>query len=530
MNRKLVVTVIVSIGALALAGLAFASQYGGSTSKAEFSDSRGGAIQTEPPPSVPSAPDPEQVPPSSPAPVLEGQRFLYSASDIAVYQMRMSKPGPYFSTGDAGHGGAYSPNDGQRSLRLASEFLKNPQESYWIQPDLPYSSGDAWPSSSVYTKPMHAAWVYMTVPTHPNRDDLRLELKDLLLHHATDSSHDYSDAAIYPVDFPGFAPSPVFGTSHWMTRLIKARDMLGRESFTADENAILDEWFYGYANWTFKWLHLEQYVNKLPGREQRDYSQIEVPADASRRSYDDGPLIGSLAMNYTNRQAGVASTASLAANYLKHFEYSSPSSGDPGYGQFSVDELLDHSRLYVEETIRFSVYPQGVQSDFERGDLSYHSTASAQSGWEYAANVLANVVEMADYHARRGDMSVWEYGTTAGFDGTEGVPVAGDFEQRNLHFFAWSMSRYVNNDWARTNFGEPLVLPHMIRDVLPAATASRFVPDDALLRDAWRRSGSNFPPYPQRPGSQGIWNAHNGEGAKHLGLIEHGGLDPISDN
>jgi hypothetical protein len=452
--------------------------------------------------------------------------FLYSDADVVRYVSSMAKPGPYFATGDAGHGGAYSPGDGARSVQLARDFLANPKASYWIQSGLPFSSGDPWPDNMVYARPMHAAWVVMTQPANPDRDALRREVKALLLHHAAHPSHDFSNSTNYPVNYLGFAPRPIFDHAQWMTRLIKARDMLGRDSFTAAENANLDRWFYDYANWTFKWMHHENFVKKLPGRETRDYSTVRSPADASRKSYDGGPLIGSLAMAYTNRNAAVASTASLAANYLKHHGYTAPTSAGPTYGRFTVDQLLHHSRLFVEETIRFSVYPQGFQGDFERGDQTYHN-ASAQQGWLYSINVLANLVEIAEYHAKRGDLSVWNYGTTAGYDGTSGVPVAGGFTQKNLHFYAWSMSRYVNNGWNRTNRGEPLALPRFYHDVIPAATAARFAPTDTLLRDAWRRSGSNFPAYPQSPWSQGMWHAHYGEGAKSIGLIEQAGATTL---
>jgi hypothetical protein len=512
-NWRLVGTVTAAVAATAFIGLAVTSHLDGSLSGASFSD-----LRTGPVPAAPSAPDP--------APAASAT-FLYSSSDITRFRTAMTGAGPYFNTGDAGHGGSYSPGDGARSVKLADEFLANPQASYWIQPDLPYSSNDPWPNNIAYARPMHAAWAYMTQPGHPNRDTLRREVKALLLHHANHPSHDYANATNYPVNFPGFAPSPIFATSQWMTRLIKARDMIGRDAFTPTENATLDRWFYDYANWSFKWLHLEMYERKLPGRESRNYTTIRMPADASRRSYDGGPLIGSLAMAYTNRQAGVASTASLAANYLKHHGYTMPASPAPNYGRFTVDQLLEHSRLFAEETIRFSVFPQGVQGDFERGDRTVHLSASPQLGWEYSANVLANLVEIAEYHAKRGDLSVWRYGTTAGYDGTAGVPVAGGFNQKNLHFYAWSMSRYVNNGWGRTNNGQPLALPHFYRDVIPAATVARFAPDDKLLRDAWRRSGSNFPAYPQGPGSQGMWNAHLGEGAKNIGLIEQAGSSSL---
>jgi regulation of enolase protein 1 (concanavalin A-like superfamily) len=507
-NWRSIGTITAAVAATALVGLAVTSHNDGVLSSADFSGFRLGPVS-------PSDPGP-----TTSSPTAAAASFLYSSADVTRIRAMMAGGGPFFNAGDAGHGGIHSPGDGVRSVKLANEFLANPQASYWVQPDLPYSSGDPWPQGMQYARPMNAAWVYMTQPGHPNRDALRREVKSLLLHHASHPSHDYSNSTNYPVNYPGFVPSPSFNTAHWMSRLIKARDMIGRDAFTAAENATVDRWFYDYANWAFKFLHHESYVKKTPGREQRDYTRITTVADAHRRSYDGGPLIGSLAMAYTNRHAAVASAASLAANYLKHHTYTAPTTGGPAYGRFTVDQLLLHSRLFVEETIRFSVYPQGVQGDFERGDRNFHGAAPPQQGWLYSVNVLANLVEMAEFHAKRGDMSVWNYATTAGYDGTAGVPVAGGFTHKNLHFYAWSISRYVNNGWGRTNGGQPLALPSFYHDVIPAATVARFAPNDALLRAAWQRSGSNFPAYPQSPQSQGSWSAHLGEGAKAVGLIE----------
>jgi regulation of enolase protein 1 (concanavalin A-like superfamily) len=527
-NWKLVGTVTVSVGALALAGLAVTSHSDGTVSKAEFSDYRLGPAPVEQSTS-PTQPDPEPVAPvsPSPSPVPDGQRLLYSATDIALYQSRMSRPGPYHATGDAGHGGAYSPNDGQRSVQLAREFLANPRASYWVQSELPFSTNDPWPQGMTYARPMHAAWVYMTQPDHPDRVALRREVKALLLHQATHPNNDFSNSTNWPLNFPGFGASPIFHHAHWMTRMIKARDMLGRDSFTAQENAVLDRWFYDYANWTANWFHRESAGKWLPGRLTRDYSKVGFARDASRRSYDGGPLIGSAGMAYNNRNAAVMSTMSLAANYLKHVGYVAPTSGGPSYGRFTVDQLVLHSRLFVEETIRFSVWPQGVQGDFERGDRRHHPSATAQLGWLYSANTLANLVEIAEYHAKRGDMSVWDYGTTEGYDGSAGVPVAGGFARKSLHFYAWSMARYVNNGWGRTNDGEPLVRPNLYHDVIPLATAHRMAPNDGLLAAAWRRQGSGMPSYPQSALSQGPWPAHHGEGAKMIGLIEHAGASSL---
>jgi hypothetical protein len=455
--------------------------------------------------------------------VAGGVRLLYSDADVVRFGTRMSLPGPFFASGDAGQGGAFSPNDGQRALGHARAFLADPKASYWSQPSLPMAPGDPAPRGTVYARPMHAAWVAMTQPDPPDREKLVREVKTLLLTHAKDPTLQFGNSTNYPVRYHGAAPSPSFDLAQWLTRLIKARDMLGREAFTPAENEIFDRWIYDYANWAANWFEQGSTAQYLPGRLNRDYSRVNLPANAHRRSYDGGPLIGAMGMAYSNRHAAIMSTMSLAANYLKHFGYVAPTSGGSSYEQLTVDQLVDHSRLFVEETLRFSVWPQGVQGDFERGDSNYHGAASPQQGWLYSANVLANLLEMAEYHAKRGDMSVWRYGTVEGYDGSAGVPVAGGFTQKNLHFYAWFMSRYVNDGWKRTNRNQPLALPHFYHDVIPAAMAHRLAPNDTLLRDAWRRSGSGFPAYPQHPQSQGPYHAHDGEGGKFLGLIEHAG-------
>jgi hypothetical protein len=484
-------------------------------------------VKTEEPVKT-TEPSPSDSSESLVGPVAGASRLFYSDADVVRYQSSMAKPGPYFVTGDAGHGGVYSPGDGARSVQLTKEFLADPKASYWNQSVLPYSPSSAHPLGMHLVRPMHAGWVYMTQPNHPNRDALARELKALLLAHATNPTLDFSNSTKYPVNYPGYAPSPIFWDGPQMTRLIKTRDMLGREAFTAAENETFDRWIYGYANWTAKWLHLEAVGRYLPGRLTRDYSIVKRPADAHRKSYDGGPLIGSMAMTYTNRHAAPAAAMSLAANYLKHYGYTGSTVSNPAYGRFTVDELLHHSRLFVEETLRFSVYPQGLQGDFERGDAAYHPKATARQGWLYSINVLANLVEMADYHAKRGDMSLWNYGTTAGYDGTAGVPIAGGFTQKSLHFYAWSMSRYMNDGWKRTNRGEPMVLSHFYHDVIPAATTHRYAPNDTLLEAAWKRSGQGFPAYGQHPQSQGPWHAHYGEGAKMVGLIEYARAAPIN--
>jgi hypothetical protein len=453
-------------------------------------------------------------------------RFLFEDADIARWRTTMQGAGPFYSDGDADHGGGRSPGDGVRAEQLTQEFLDDPEASHRQPPDLPLEAGSDWSNDLRYTRPMHAAWVLLTQPDRRDSGRLEEELTGLLLDHARDPGWDFADERSYPVDFPGSAQNPIFELAQWFSQQIKTRDLLGRGAFSSAENATFDRWLYGYANWTAHWLHLEVYGRHLPGRLDRDYTEVADDWDelGDSQAYDDSPPISRAARAYTNRHAAVASAMSLAANYLAHYDYEEELESPPAYGVYTITELLEHSRLFVEETLRFSVYPEGFQGDFGRSE-----GRSTSTGWLYSANVLANLLEIATYHAHRGDMSVWGYATVEGFSGSAGVPQAGDFPAKNLHFFTWAMVRYVNDGWERRLEGEPLVTEEVFHDVIPAAVAARFAPDDATLDAAWRREGLGFTAYPEDPPSQGPFPPYLGEGAKSIGLIEHGGATSFGD-
>jgi hypothetical protein len=453
-------------------------------------------------------------------------RFLFEDADIARWRTAMQGAGPFYSEGDADHGGGGSPGDGVRAEQLAKEFLADPGASYRQPPDLPFEAGSDWSNDLRYARPMHAAWVYLTQPDRRDRDVLEDELVSLLLEHATDPGWGFADEGGYPDDFPGSAQNPIFELSQWFSQLIKTRDLIGRDAFTPAQNATFDRWLHGYANWTAHWLHEEVYGPHLPGRLDRDYTEVAddwvEPGDSE--AYDGAPPITRAARAYTNRHAAVASSMSLAANYLARYDYSAPLRPSPSYGAYSITDLLEHSRLFVEETLRFSVYPEGFQGDFGRAEGRNTST-----GWLYSVNVLANLLDIATYHAHRGDMSVWDHATVEGLGGTAGAPQEGDFPAKSLHFYTWAMVRYVNDGWVRRLEGSPLVTEEVFHDVIPAAVAARFAPDDATLDAAWRREGLGFTAYPEDPPSQGPFPPHLGEGAKSVGLIEHGGATSFGE-
>jgi hypothetical protein len=459
-----------------------------------------------------------------------GERLLYTDAEIAEYTTRMSGAGPYYSTGDVS---SNSPNDGARAVTKANNFLANPSASEWVQtvPMVEMSTDE--PHGEQHARFMHAAWCYMTQASaisQSNRNAMAAAVKSLLLSRATHANHDYWDESKWDVAWPGYVPNPFFAHAEWMVRLIKARDMLGRDYFTSAENNTFDRWLYGYANYVFHWFHMEatDISGKTDGRLSRDYSLASSRySETSSEGFDGSGNRMRGGGGYTNRHATVCMAASLAINYIKRFNYNgSTPSTTPSYGVWSVDELLFHSLLFLEESIKAGWYPVGMQQDFGRA-----SSSNPVQGWLYSMNVANTLMLMVLWHAKRGDMSLWNFGTTFGWLTSAGAPDSvspngGPFAQQSMHHMMWAMVKYTNDSWspARRYDGQQMTNSDFFHHVQPAALTSRFAPTDSLMEAGWARNGLGMPGYPSSPRNQGPWHGHDGQGAMWIGLIEHGGM------
>jgi hypothetical protein len=468
--------------------------------------------------------------------------FLYSAADLTVFRQRMTGAGPYYNFGDAGHGGAWSPNDGAQALSRANAFLGNPTAARWIQP-VPMTPEDPWPGERLadrepQTQVLAAAWCALTLPNHANNAAWRTAVKDLLLWTADQPNHDFSDNSKYSLNYPGYAPSPSFAVAYWLVRLIKAYDFLGRGSFTSAELARLDRMFYGAGNYCLRWFHHTAVGSKVPNRLSYNFATTHVDMQGSWYQnnmnflpYDGGPYV-SAAGAWNNRTAHMVELGALVANYFKFYNVTPPSGGtQPSYGWLTVDQMLLHSRVYVAEWLHFSVSPLGYCFDYHRGQQS--GATDTHWGWRYASNETLAAVNIARWFARRGDDSVWSMSTIGGHNNTSGSPnntsgVSG-FPAKTVEFMVWSHARYLNDAWnRRLTWGGvtsgTIPSPNPYRDVIAAAMVSNRYPGNGIINSAWRRSGNNFPAYTQAVEHQGVWSPRQGMGATFIGLIEVAGL------
>ena len=132
-----------------------------------------------------------------------------------------------------------------------------------------------------------------------------------------------------------------------------------------------------------------------------------------------------LATAYNNRKAMKVEFAALAAILMRDEELR----GAVVANGFDAQDIIDGTKRYVEEWLRFSVFPDGSQGEYERnGDYGI-----PQQGFVYGLLNIDTAMVIADALARRGDVELLTFETCQGFQGTECI-ASGDTPKslRNL--------------------------------------------------------------------------------------------------
>jgi hypothetical protein len=455
--------------------------------------------------------------------------FLYSSSQITMFQDRMLY-GPYKSTGDAGHGGPYSPGDGDRALAAANAFIANPTSYRWAS-TVPLTTSSPFPDYLVFLA-NRAAWCYMTLPNHPNRNAWRDAYKAHLLWHANHANHDFANSNHYPHTYSAGADGPIFRMGGWMRCMIQGYDMLGRDVFTSSERATLDRFFYTWANWVSHWvvLNVGKYSSRISGWLSGDYTSTNSDwlvfsgSLSADNPYDGGPRMSTSSMNQTNRHGSVHNSGAYIAAYLKYHGIVPSTAGtQPSYGWWTPDQIVTRYAHIAKIYINYSLYPHGITGDFHRAI----PPDRAWLGVAYSGSEQAAPLGIAKYLARVGDMSVWNYSTTYGAHNQGGSPttITGrtGFPAKNLHWMAHSYARYYNgtSGWNRRVQGYEMFRTGEVKDIFNSVIAAAVYPTDMTLRNSWRRDGGGFPAYPQNPvGYSPASMSWEGKLRTTMGLIE----------
>jgi hypothetical protein len=436
------------------------------------------------------------APGSSPqAPVRAG--LLHTPEEVEIWRQRM-RGGPYRSDGDTSPN---SPGDWDRIRENAARFIEEPSMARYggpIEGDLEtcVQQGDSEPPVREPGYLRDAAFVTLLTGGTAEADAVRQEL----LWQASEPGTDFANRARW---CPGIIwdVNPSFMIANWLTKLLLAYDYLGPEEFTSEERDLMDRWFRDAARFLQSDLDEAMELNFSDRSRGAIASDMKENPGCDRVHYLDGPESCLIHKRYNNRHANNARFVGLV-------------------GLHQDNASLKHSgRSFVEEYLRFGVFPEGFVSDFERwtDDLP-------DLGWAYGAMTLGPVIVLADAFARAGDSSLYDYSTSVGAFGSEGGP-------KDLRFAARSFGKHLDGSWSRFGTDDPGRRgdPEYLIDGSHEATGWYGVHDvffamanvyyrDSYIEGSYTRTGAGMPGYPDRA-SGGPYVIWNGEGGIFPGML-----------
>jgi hypothetical protein len=321
---------------------------------------------------------------------LSGGGLLWSDNDLAEWQTR-SVSGPYKDVGDAFDPSI--PAEWGRIVAAKNAFMASPsaerKSSYTI-----WLSGNGSPIQN--HKDLSDAAFYALVKSDSTVADA---VKSELLWHARQSGLQISRNQYQKTDAGNW------WNAAWVVRLLVAGAFI-EDSFTASELTEFQDWMLDYAYSFESSVHTEL----LPGfgnRAMRDYVNnlgwaVTTPQYDGQHAYKNGQgqlihPIANIAKYYNNRRAGIMQLVGLAAVW--------------GNDSF----LIDRTKLFWEEWLKFSVFPDGAVGEFERNNVA----GNVQRGFNYNAYNLESLLTVVDAMARVGDTWLYDYSTTDGIYGTE---------------------------------------------------------------------------------------------------------------
>jgi chitodextrinase len=331
---------------------------------------------------------------------LRGDGILWSESDLQEWRDR-SVNGPYKSAGDAFD--PLIPGEWDRIVRNKGTFEANPAADRMNTYDIvqysdTYTDGGAYMGNHI--KMLDAAF-YSLVKGDAG---LALKVKDEIMWHVNRAGFENVGWQISPTEFQP-TDKGSWPRAMWLVRILMCADFV-KDHFSIAERNTFDAWI---SNWAYSYegsIHTELSTNAFLNRYDRDYSTGLVVAASTAGPYSGYAYmdangvnhwqIATIAKFYNNRRASVIQSVGLAGVWLND------------------ETLKDRSKLFFEEWIRCSVYPDGAIGEFER-----NYSSGPNQGLLYMGSLLDSAVSVADALARTGDTSLYEYSTSAGIWGSE---------------------------------------------------------------------------------------------------------------
>jgi hypothetical protein len=220
------------------------------------------------------------------------------------------------------------------------------------------------------------------------------------------------DCSLWPYYNANTNPTNVFHHANWLIRFLYTYDYV-KDIFSVIEKGNMDAFFLRSARYMDDNAH-EVLIANFPNRRNRDYKPANGSAadtgDYTKGEYthydangNPGTQIHWIHKQYNNRVTSQFSAAGLIGVYL----------GD--------DDLTNHARMYYEEWLKYSVFPDGTNGEYNRNyQNAYESNNPTQGTLYYNAINIDAMMFFADALRRKGDNSMYEYTTSVGLFSSEG--------------------------------------------------------------------------------------------------------------
>jgi len=454
------------------------------------------APETPPPAEEPGTEQPGTEEPGS---AEQAQRLGLHFTDVelGIWRKR-AKDGPYREEGDVSDN---SPGDWARISTNADKFMDDPEDSLWepnFEGCIPRGD-DQEPSMRDSDKIRDAAFSALVT----DEEELGRAVVDTLVEQVTDDRTDFGDENRF---CPGKVRDshPHFVLAQWLTKMLYTFDYT-KQWATEEEQEQIREWFHDAAD--FLLPEADAVFDRLfEARQNGDYTPTNEP-DYGQVGFYGSKETSTYSRHYNNRWGEIMRFIGLV-----------------GLEQ-SNERFQESAKRWAKEFLVFSVYPEGWMAEFRRWLPNKRSNAGHELGYTYTANVLGQMITIADAFARAGDTELYDLETSEGLYGTEGGP-------KSFEFAIESMGRYLDGTYERygtdesSRAGEESFLIdsvfeegdyYSVHDVVLAPANLYY--DSAYIRDIYTRTGEGMPGYPEDEATNGPHSVWTGESGTLPGVL-----------
>jgi hypothetical protein len=459
--------------------------------------------------------------------------------ELNIWRQRAQK-GPYKSAGDVSPN---SPGNWDRIVANRNAFAANPSNGRAVAPFLTngqYVTGNgntySWPEpgdTNVHwsMRLRDAAFYDLVMGVTTDHAAIKQELlwissQSFTNWAAPNGIWRTNDGPQGEVWQPGDT-APTFGITAWLMRILHAYDYMGRVNFTQTELNQLDRWFFDAAEyWHYE---LDSSLTRDIGFQNRlagDYTLV-FSCSGGVQLWAGGPLASGYAQAYNNRRGSIVRFTALASLYLtlagRNYTDGRFAKSGVNFANGSLSQLVQLGKLFVQEWVRFSVFPVGAVGDYERRE---DHPGIPDNGWGYAGSTIAQMVYIADAFARAGDLSLYNYNTALGACDTVGTINDGGSrkgQNRDILFAVQAHMKYITDQYARYYPSNDSPTDANRIDGRDPRNGSNWNDardhtmvmgniffKDAFIKQAYTRTHPNSIPYPSSPAYYG-WPPYTGE-------------------